>query len=34
MKGGAILKLPPWTFRGVAKSAAKPARRRTLALKR
>ncbi len=35
MKGGAILKLPPWTFRGGAKSAAaKPAKRRTLALKR
>jgi predicted dehydrogenase len=34
MKGGAILKLPPWTFRGAARSTAKPARRRTLALKR
>jgi hypothetical protein len=32
LKGGAIMKLPSWTFRGASKSA--PAKRRTLALKR
>jgi hypothetical protein len=32
MKGGAIMKLPAWTFRGSAKGS--PAKRRTLALKR
>ena len=32
MKGGAIMKLPAWTFRGAAKGA--PAKRRILTLKR
>jgi hypothetical protein len=32
MKGGALMKLPSWTFRGASKGA--PAKRRTLALKR
>jgi len=32
MKGGALMKLPSWSFRGASKGA--PAKRRTLALKR